>query len=200
MTDFLRYLRIGSLFHQDAATSSLSKQIAQATLPLLRQLIPCRRASVALCDFQAHETVLLAVDLAGETNLAAESRLPFAAPNLTASRLNLDTLQQGQLQELEDILSLTDPSSILLALSAEGIRSCINAPLIAQGELIGILSLARETPGTFSPEHKELLRAVAAALAVALQQAQLHERAQRNVEELCQRIAERAAALRMDPR
>jgi GAF domain-containing protein len=200
MLDSLRNLQIGGLFHQDAETLSLPKQIARATLSRLRQLIPCRRASVALCDFQAHETVVLAVDLTGDTSLAAESRLPFAAPNLTTSRINLDTLQQEQFREIEDILSLTDPPSLLLALSAEGIRSCINAPLIAQGELIGILSLSRETPGKFSPEHQEHLRAVAASLVVALQQAQLHEQAQRNVEELCQRIAERAAALRMDPR
>ncbi len=173
----------------------LPKQIAQAALPRLRQLIPCRRISVVLFDFQACETVLLAVDPSGATSLAADTRTPFATSNLTTSRINLNTFRQGQFREIEDILSLTDPPSVLLALGAEGIRSYLNAPLIVQGELIGALNLARETPGTFSPEEKESLRKIAASLAVAMQQARLYEQARSDVEQLCQRITERTAAL-----
>jgi hypothetical protein len=95
MADLLRTVLAEETLDQATLAARLPKRIAQAVLLHLRQLIPCRRASVVLFDLQTHESLLLAVDSTGETTLTADSRLPFAAPNLTASPINLDTFKQG---------------------------------------------------------------------------------------------------------
>jgi PAS domain S-box-containing protein len=64
--------------------------IAQAALPRLRQLVPCRRASVSLMDFSARESFLLAVDVAGETRFPTGIRLTFSSKNSLTSWKNMD--------------------------------------------------------------------------------------------------------------
>jgi GAF domain-containing protein len=68
-------------------------------------------------------------------------------------------------------------------------------PLITHGELIGILNLGAESPSAFVPEHVDIARELADQLAIAIQQARLHEQVQRHAEELEQRVAGRTAEL-----
>jgi signal transduction histidine kinase len=81
------------------------------------------------------------------------------------------------------------------ALQAEGTRSYIRVPLTAQGELIGALTLGAEAVGGFSPEHLDIAREVADQLAIAIQQARLHEQIQRHAMELEQRVQDRTQEL-----
>ncbi|MGE0679742.1 MAG: PAS domain-containing protein [Candidatus Binatia bacterium] len=165
--------------------------IAQAALPRLRQLVPCRRASVSLMDFAARESLLLAVDVPGETRFPTGMRLPFSSLTI----VDVDAFRKGQVVEVEDLLVLADPPPVGEGLRAEGIRAHLHIPLTARGETIGALSLGKESPGIFSAEHKEIVQEIATSLAIALQQARLHAQVRRQAEELERKVAERTADL-----
>lgn len=96
---------------------------------------------------------------------------------------------------VKDISALPDPPEVVRRLQAEGIRSYIMIPLVVQDELIGSLNLGATEPGSFGQEQIEIAREVADSLAVAIQQAHLHEEVRRHAEELERRVAERTARL-----
>lgn len=70
-------------------------------------------------------------------------------------------------------MALPQPSPVIQALQAAGVRSYVVAPLIAHGALIGALGLGSESPGAFGAEHTDIAREVADQVAVALHQARL---------------------------
>jgi GAF domain-containing protein len=79
-------------------------------------------------------------------------------------------------------------------LPAEGVCSYINVPLVARGKLIGSLNLGADTSTAFTAEHVDIAREVADPLALAIQQARLHEQVQRYAA-VERRVAERTAKL-----
>lgn len=58
-------------------------------------------------------------------------------------------------------------------------RSWLGVPLLAQGQLIGLLRLDHAEPGHFTPEDAKQMLALAYQVAVAIVNARLHEAAQR---------------------
>ncbi len=79
--------------------------------------------------------------------------------------------------------------------STEYVRNWLGVPLVAGGEAIGLYSLDKAEPGFFTEEHLRLAEALAAQAAVAIQNARLHDQAQRHAAELEQRVAERTREL-----
>lgn len=161
--------------------------IAGAALRHLRQLVPCARAGVVLFDPETDEALVFAARVDGETRIGPGVRL--AVEDVIGDR---GDLRQGQGSRIEDTLALSEPLPFVRALRAEGVRSCVNIPLVARGELIGVLNLGKRDPGVFAAEHLEIAREVADLLAVAIQQARLYE-----AEQHARQIAEtlRAASL-----
>jgi PAS domain S-box-containing protein len=166
-----------------------SEDIAQAVLRHVRQLIPCQRASVTTLDQEQNLATVLALHANGETRMEVGSTVSLEG----LSRLT--TLERAKVHAVNDISALTEPSELEQTWLAEGIRSYINIPLIAHGELIGSLSLAAEIPNAFSPVHVEVAHELAGQLAIALQQARLHEQVQRHAEELEAEVFARTAEL-----
>lgn len=58
------------------------------------------------------------------------------------------------------------------------IGSWLGVPLIAAGDVLGILSLGAYAPDVFAPEHLRLAKSLAVAAAVAIKNARVHERAE----------------------
>jgi GAF domain-containing protein len=58
------------------------------------------------------------------------------------------------------------------------IGSWLGVPLIAAGDVLGILSLGADAPNVFAPEHLRLTKSLAIAAAVAIKNARVHERAE----------------------
>ena len=83
----------------------------------------------------------------------------------------------------------------LQMLESSGLRSFINVPLLADGELIGVLNVSSVEESAFSQEAIEIAQQVASTLAVALRQAQLRESVERHANELEDRVALRTADL-----
>lgn len=66
----------------------------------------------------------------------------------------------------------------------EGIKSAISAPLLAEGEVNGILAVATRTERHFTPADEDLLKAVGGQLGMAIRNAVLFERSERKNREL----------------
>lgn len=164
------------------------EKIAQAALHYIQDLMPCFRTSVVVFDFETKEGVVMATQVRRETKIGTGARWPMTAFEL------VETLEQGKPVVVDDLLR-RPLSPIMKALKEEGIRSYINVPLISKGEFIGTFNLASEKPGAFSNEDVEIAREIANSLAIAIQQARLHEQVQRHAVELEQRVAERTAEL-----
>ncbi|GAB4548498.1 MAG: hypothetical protein Kow0063_43450 [Anaerolineae bacterium] len=148
-----------------------AEEIGRAALEHLQELIPYRVASVIMFDFEAHESTILATYPEKEHHLlAAGLHLPLDPPGVSP-----DPLNRRDLRVVEDIMALPHPTPIEKNLLAEGVRSYISVPLVAQDELIGSLNLAAEGPGAWQEEHLDIAREVADSLAVAIQSARLIE-------------------------
>ena len=149
--------------------------IAEAALHHLRMLIPCSRASATTYDLSAQEpeATVLAVD--SDHRLLLNAGKTFQPdPEMVAG------LRNGVEIRVPDTRKISDPVSADRLVIEEGIRSFLNVPLIARGELIGSLTLGSEEPDAFGEEEIEIAREVAGPLAIALQQARLYEEARRH--------------------
>jgi signal transduction histidine kinase len=164
--------------------------IGQAAMRHIRELVPCRRASVVVFDYDADEAVVLSTHVDWNVGIRMGTRIPLEAYG------GLDVLGRGEVRVVEDILAEPQPSPMFQMLLAEGLRSFVMAPLIAQGELLGSLNMASDVPSAFTSEHVDIARDVAAQIAVALQHARLFEQAQRELVERQRAETERIQLLR----
>src|SRR5207237_3035185 len=80
------------------------------------------------------------------------------------------------------------------ALRASGLSTYMVVPMIVGGELVGGLVFGGAS-SDFSADQVGIAQDVAAQLAIAIQQARLHERVKRQAEELEQRVQERTREL-----
>ena len=80
-------------------------------------------------------------------------------------------------------------------LAAQGWRSLLDAPLIANERHVGALTLVSREAGAYDDEHVAVVREVAAQLAVAIRQSEYRERIQRHSDELEHRVIERTHEL-----
>ena len=181
----LKTLRV---IDQAILTAQSPEAIAQAALRHIQQLIPCQRASLTSIDLETQDVTVLGAHINGEACQETETRFPLEAIQ--------DLLQRGQIEIVDDIVGLSQPSPIQLALQAEGVRSYITVPLIAQGNLIGTLNLGSKELATFTLEHIDITREVADQLAIAIRQAYLYEQVQRYADELEQRVIQATAEIR----
>ena len=167
------------------------EEIAEAALPYLRDLVSCRRASVALFDLEADEMRMLAVCADGETRLSKGWSGPLERTQVT------EAFGQGQIHMVEDVQALSPASPLLDALQAEGVRAYASVPLIVRGKPIGSLNLGMDVPGDLTPEQIDIAREMADQLAIGIQQARLCEQVQRHAVELERLVARRTATLRV---
>ena len=143
------------------------REIAEAALRHLLQLVPCEQASVTTFDLEAKQATILALHSELETSIAAGKHMPLDAIGC------IDSLRQGKPDVVPDTQDLAEPTPLENTLIEENLRSCIKTPLIAHGELIGSLNLCARRPNTFIPEYVDIVREVADEVAVALHQTRL---------------------------
>jgi signal transduction histidine kinase len=155
----------------------------------LRRLISCRRAAVVLIDTVKGEAEILSYDTDDITSLQPGTRFSLEGGTL------IEDLRKGEMRIIEDVESIQNPHPVFQRLRAEGIRSGIYFPLIAHGELIGLMSMESDEPGAFSMADIDIYGESAAHLAVALYNARLLGEVRRYADELESRVAERTAQL-----
>jgi PAS domain S-box-containing protein len=160
--------------------------IAEAALRHFQQILPRCRSQVIL--FEGEVAVVIA---SYQDRLAASGgqRLPRNSYGPT------ETLQQGQVHSVADLLQLAAPSPVEQALIRTGARSSLEVPLVVPGDAIGLLSLDSPELDAFPNELVEIAQEVADQLAIALQNAQLQQQTRHHAEDLERRVAERTREL-----
>jgi putative nucleotidyltransferase with HDIG domain len=99
---------------------------------------------------------------------AGEFMMAYAASNGSAIRIDDIHSDSGWSRQFAPILRIRT-------------RSIIIAPLVARAEVLGVINVINKLgTSAFTPEDQELLVALAGHAAVAIQNAQLYEREQRN--------------------
>lgn len=165
---------------QALLTTTSPEAIATAALGRVRQLLPCRRASVVELTTPQHPRILAIEAGTGWTlNIAVwEQTLPG------------ESSQFSRLQNVPDLGALAERSALQEALYAEGTRAYLMIPLPFQGQVIGALILEADQPNAFTAEHLSIAVEIAVLLAVAIWQARLYAALQH---ELLERRAAEAA-------
>lgn len=165
------------------------EEIAAAALTKLRELVPSVSASVTLFDLEANTAQALAI--------SAENP-PFAVgDHLALDRFSgLEQLLQGQ----HVLVTKQNPSSgnghgVPHSRFFGELETLISMPLIYQGGLIGSINLGMDDGNRIEDQHIEIVQEVANQLAVAIQQARLHEQVRTANVQLEQRVSERTAEL-----
>jgi signal transduction histidine kinase/CheY-like chemotaxis protein len=161
--------------------------IADAVLPRLRDLLGVPRAIVNLFDLAAGEVEWLAAVGRRQLYDGPDFRFPLRLMG------SLDGLQRGEPQLVDTALLPADSHTD--ALLASGVRTYMVVPMIAGNELIGAVSFGGDD-GHYSAEQVSIAQEVAAQLAIALVQARLLERVQRQAEDLERRVEARTLELR----
>ncbi len=80
---------------------------------------------------------------------------------------------QGQRIDIEEIP--TEQPGLPALLKKESIRQSVDVPLFAEGELVGILSVATRRARSFTPEERSLLQAIGHQLGTAIANARLRQ-------------------------
>ena len=144
------------------------EEVAQAALSHIQQMIPCCRASVVAFDLKTGSATVLAARLKGEVQWG--ERLA-----VSTAEFETGVLKQGQVYRVDDTQVGARLRTVDQKLFEEGVRSFINVPLQAGGELIGSLNLGSDHPHAFDAENLDIAREVASSLALAIHQARLHQ-------------------------
>ena len=189
MRQYAERLEILHEIDQAILEAHSSNEIAKVASHHLKKLLFCQRISVLTFDFESNEATILATQNERDTRLCAGTVFPLQCLN------SLEYFKQGKVRGVGDISQLSKPTEIEQGLQTERIRSCVSIPLIAQGKLIGALSLGSESANFFMPEQVNIAHEVADQIAVALQHARLHEQVRQYNVELEQRVADRTVEL-----
>jgi GAF domain-containing protein len=172
--------RLRTLHEVDRAilAAQSPEDIATAALSYIRDLVPCVSANVAEFDWEAGQATVHAASVGGETGPRAGRRVPLETFGIA------EALRRGRTNVVDDIRVLPERTPADEVLLAEGVRSYVNLPLFAQGELLGSLNLGAAEPAAFGQEQIEIAREVADQLALAVLQVRLAEAEQRRTAEL----------------
>lgn len=167
----------------------LPERIAEAALSDIQRLVPCAYANVSIYDPDTCSFVLLAAYSGFEHtgDLGVQLDLSSQGPG--------DWLSGGRLPLLSDLSQM--PAWLIHAqdLIDMSVHNVMAIPLLAREELIGALLIGAEQPDAFAEERREVIDELADVLSVAIQQARLHERVQRQNEDLEERVRLRTAEL-----
>jgi PAS domain S-box-containing protein len=182
--------RLGILHDLDQAILAARSpaEIARAAIGRLRRIVPCQRATIMLFDLGRGQAQMIAGVVDGvaipPTTLPIESLSP------------VEVLGHGAVRLVEDLSTIESPPPLLHQLRTEGMRSVLSVPLLVDGEAIGEISVCARSVSAFDSEHREIALEIAAALAIAIQQARLRDDLSRQTADLERRVAEAGAALR----
>ena len=185
-------------------TVALELERTRALLTVVGQAIAQLSLAHTLETAVAHVAELLdadrlAVYLREHDRLYEAAAVGLAGPHARLAGRLLE-LAQGPFRSrgvlvVRDVASNPRLSSVADAAAEAGIGSAVAVPLLAQEEVIGLLAVYPPKRRSLTEDESALLIALAAQLAVAVQNAQLHERAKRLGEERERALdAERAAS------
>jgi K+-sensing histidine kinase KdpD len=164
--------------------------IAKGALIRVRQLIPCKRASVSLFDFDKMEASFLTADFDGIETIP-DTPMPLTEFGLDV----IEVLWQNRAWSTNEILKEPLVTDLDKRLADEAdIHVWLSLPLHYQGQLIGALNLGRGTGQPFTTEDAAITHDIANQLAIVLQQTRLYNALQDQLAEREKLIAQLEAS------
>jgi signal transduction histidine kinase len=146
-------------------------EILRGALRVTLEVIDEDSGEIFLLNEETGELVLRTHQGVSPSFVAAESRIPQGeclCGRAAESRLILSTADLGR-----------EPIRTRSACLREGFHSCIRLPLLAHGEVLGLLSIQSRTHRSFTPADEELLNAIGNQIGIAIANAQLIQDAER---------------------
>ncbi len=154
-------------------TARTLKEVALAAITQLKHNVVCQRISVIKLDKRIKQATILATVPDDSTYFSSGQVFPY----------NADEISESNLSGVQDLtLKVFDPQHETHP--AGKTIPPFNAPLLAQGHLIGILSIETQNTKTLPKENATIIREVAAQLSIAMQNAHLHDEMQRRIVQL----------------
>ncbi|MCC5658821.1 CHASE3 domain-containing protein [Nostoc sp. XA010] len=181
--------RLAALHNIDRAILAAEsiKSLVRSALTQMHQLVPYEQAFVALFDFEA-----------GTSEIVAGNSTKELQPLEDAKMAALDFAPEQIQQDLSYVKDLTNVElypPVLAQLHSAGMRCCLRIPMLVEETLLGELNLAATQTAVFDAQAQDVVVEVAAQLAIAIQQSLLRQQLQNYALELEQRVVERTAQL-----
>lgn len=171
--------------------ASTPEEVAAKGLAHLAALLPFAHGNARAFDFAAGSARVIAVHDRQADGVAVPERISLA----DFGEDDLEKFRAGEIRVIADLTLLAARAPTLETIFRAGLRSCLRVPLLAEGRLVGSLSLAAAAPGCFGHQEIDIVRPVADVLAIALQQAFLRQHLAHQASLLEKRVAERTAEL-----
>lgn len=189
MQEYNRRLEVQREIDRAILKAESPQKVAGIVLQHLWRLVPYMRGSVVVLDPGGQMGTVIAAQGAGGEEVGVGVRVSLDEFG-SGEQLGL-----GMVKLVDDCERISDPSPLIQRLRAVGVRSYLNVPLVADGQLIGTLNLASDQSGAFTSWQVRRVREVTDQLAIAIHQWQLRTAIQCHTDELEQRVAERTAEL-----
>jgi formate hydrogenlyase transcriptional activator len=147
-------------------TSNLQlRELLRAIAASVREVMHCDVAAVSLLQPASGKSRLYALDFPHGKGFLREDRVQTLS---TPSKRVLETLQPT-------IVDRFDPADfspeIYDQVVAEGLKSTCLIPLVTRGRALGLLTIARTTEPSFTPDDVEFLTQAAGQIAIAIENA-----------------------------
>jgi PAS domain S-box-containing protein len=175
---YTQRLKTLHIIDQAILAAQSPEAIAQAALRYMRELTPCRAATVTAFDFVKRQAIVLAAESNSAMPFQRGSHMPLDV------FLSLPMLQQGQPFIVQDIQNISSLAALNQQALKDGVHSYLSVPIMSQNTLIGSLNLFSDRPRAFAPEVIDVAHEVGSQLAVAIQNARLFEQVQAGAESL----------------
>ncbi|MGC9455050.1 MAG: hybrid sensor histidine kinase/response regulator [Phycisphaerae bacterium] len=140
-------------------------EVCQAAMSSLHSLIDCTRSAVIEFD----------LDRRTATVLATRSSVADVVPTTEdGDVLPLDAFQDidgyvhNRPRLVSDLVHLEDPNELQKMLLERGVKGYFSVPMLADGRLIGVLSLGFDSPDAFSKDDIDIASEVANPVAIAI--------------------------------
>ncbi|GAB4485189.1 MAG: hypothetical protein OHK0031_09290 [Anaerolineales bacterium] len=170
-----------ALFYEISKELSSNLELEQVLRNLLgkcRQLLPLDVFYVAIYDA---ETQIIHHPLFFDKNTLKNvpARDLHAAPGLSGEivfsrkTVYLPDTQQPEVARQYQIIHSGGESS----------RSYVGVPMLAHGQVIGVISMQSYQPNRYTPEHIQMLEAIASQAAIAIENSQLYEKTRAEAQE-----------------
>jgi len=154
------------------------ESIVDAALSHIRELVGCKRAAMALIDWNTNEVVVFDVKTTDETSITRGVRIPLAL-----YQDMFETFSKKQPVIMHDLSQVSELPPLFQTIKGEGLLSICMLPLFSQEKQIGAFNMSSEIPGFFDKEKINLGREVANQVAIAITQSRLVDELEEHLRE-----------------
>ncbi len=137
-----------------------------------------------------HDSANISLITKGKVHfIRARSNVGMEEANQTIEQITFDlktTYNMRQMYETKEPILVTDTHEYpqwVKDPETDWIRSYLGVPIIIQNKVVGFLSLNSVTPNFFTPKHTRSLQAFSLQAAIAIENARLYQKSQKEIDE-----------------